>query len=138
MLILVPLMQNIFPVRVNVLRNLAKRIAKMVLQMGDDLPANVLDAFDELPPRQRIKLLKLLSVALHRLLSYGKALVETAHQLSDAELDELSRKFSIKLGKTVSLQQLEAPQLIGGVRVTIGDQRWERSLHRQLQMFRER
>ncbi len=65
------------------------------------------------------------------------ALIETAFELTDAQLGELvaglEKKFNIKLKPEVRV----VPDLIGGVRVTVGDQVLDTSVRARLERMRD-
>ncbi|MFO1414753.1 MAG: F0F1 ATP synthase subunit delta [Burkholderiales bacterium] len=62
----------------------------------------------------------------------AKALIETALPLSDAELAELTTALARKFGKKVEATVVVRPELIGGARITIGDNVIDATIAEQL------
>src|SRR5690606_33354160 len=67
----------------------------------------------------------------------AEARIESAFALTDAQVAELmaglEKKFGVKLKSTVSIE----PSLIGGVRVSVGDQVLDASVRAQLERMRD-
>jgi len=62
----------------------------------------------------------------------AKALIETALPLSDADLNELTTALARKFGKKVEATVEVKPELIGGARITIGDNVIDATIAEQL------
>lgn len=62
----------------------------------------------------------------------AKATIETALPLSDADLTELTAALARKFGKRVEATVLVKPELIGGARITIGDNVIDATIAEQL------
>lgn len=66
-----------------------------------------------------------------------KAELFTATELSEEDLEELTKNLSHSLGKTVQLQTRVDPSLLGGVKVRIGDQIIDGTVAKKLEMLQE-
>lgn len=62
----------------------------------------------------------------------AKATIETAFPLSDADLAELTAALSRKFGRKVEASVFVKPELIGGARVTVGDNVIDATIAEQL------
>ena len=62
----------------------------------------------------------------------AKAVIETALPLSDADLNELTAALARKFGKRVEATVHVKPELIGGARITIGDNVIDATIAEQL------
>jgi F0F1-type ATP synthase delta subunit len=124
-------------IQIRAVRNAARKIAHHLLSLSDLQHGldNVLSQVRQLPVVEGIDFLKLLHRELIRLQPYTQNRVETPDGLDDGELAKISDNFSSHLGQSVVLWNVQNPALIGGVRVTIGDRRWERTIRSCLQTF---
>lgn len=90
--------------------------------------------------RGREAVLLELGQAFHRLLLDAQGVVEgvaeTARPLGDTELDALATRLGAKLGKRVLLTNEVRPELVGGVRVTVGSRRLDHSVAGRLEGLR--
>ncbi|MDR2340761.1 MAG: F0F1 ATP synthase subunit delta [Puniceicoccales bacterium] len=96
---------------------------------------DVLLLVQELSNAQKVRFLKSFQRELVRLRPYVQNRVETPDKLDDNELKKIADTFSSRLGRAVVLENTQDISLIGGVRVVIGDRRWERSINACLQAF---
>lgn len=93
---------------------------------------------------ERGRLGRLLSIAhaLDRLMMQRRGEIEAyayvAHPLSDQQQEQLADRLGQVLGKTVRLRQREQPELIGGLRLRIGDRMIDASVRYQLRAIRQR
>jgi F0F1-type ATP synthase delta subunit len=124
-------------IQVRTVRNAARKIAHHLFSLPDPQHglADVLSRVRQLPVFEGIDFLKLLHRELTRLQPYTQNRVETPDGLDDGELAKISDNFSSHLGQSAVLRNVQNPALIGGVRVTIGDRRWERSIRSCLKAF---
>lgn len=80
--------------------------------------------------------------AFHRLRLEAAGVVEgvaeTARPIAQAELDSLATRLGAKLQKRVVLTNQVVPDLIGGVRVTVGSQRLDQSVSGRLAGLRRK
>ncbi|MEE9392896.1 MAG: ATP synthase F1 subunit delta [Planctomycetota bacterium] len=61
-----------------------------------------------------------------------KVLVESARGMGDLAAEDLAKRLSTVLGKKVSMEAETLPELLGGIRVTIGSKRIDASIKKQL------
>ena len=61
-----------------------------------------------------------------------KVLVESARGMSDMAAEDLAKRLSTSVGKKVSMEAETVPELLGGIRVTIGSKRIDASVKKQL------
>lgn len=101
-------------------------------QLAEERVRAVLDWFAKARPPKALALLR----AYHRLvaseLARSRAIVEHAGELPSSALAALIAEFSRRYGRSISAIQRENPALIGGLRVTIGDDVYERTIAGQL------
>ncbi len=62
----------------------------------------------------------------------ANAIVYTAKQLSDSELEKIVQQFSKTIGKAIRAEQVVEPALLGGIQVRIGDRLYDGSLSGKL------
>jgi F0F1-type ATP synthase delta subunit len=117
----------------------AREVARELLSLPDPSRGleDMLQGLRQLPDRGRIDFLKLILREMIRLRPYSQNCVETPDGLSDGELSGIAARFSNHLGRRGVLRSVQNPTLIGGVRVTIGDRRWDRSINGFLKAFVE-
>jgi F-type H+-transporting ATPase subunit delta len=61
-----------------------------------------------------------------------EAVVDTAFPLDDAQLAEIVAQVERKVGRKVKTRMVVDPELIGGVKITIGDKVFDASARAQL------
>jgi F-type H+-transporting ATPase subunit delta len=61
-----------------------------------------------------------------------------ADTVNGADLDDLSKAFSQKLGKRVAFRVSTDPELLAGIRVTVGGVTYDGTLRAQIQQLRDR
>jgi F0F1-type ATP synthase delta subunit len=88
-----------------------------------------------LDPALRRRLLVALERELVHALRRRVALLEHSGPLAPATVGRLEKSFAKRLGHPVHFTVREDPSLIGGLRVTCGDRRWEYSLRSTLDQF---
>jgi F-type H+-transporting ATPase subunit delta len=64
--------------------------------------------------------------------------LESAEPLSDTDIHQLSAAFSKKLGVTVDFERKTRPELLAGVRVTVGGTTYDGTLKAQLGRLRDK
>ena len=62
----------------------------------------------------------------------ANAIVYTAKQLSEGELEKVVQQFSKTVGKSIRAEQVVEPSLLGGIQVRIGDRLYDGSLSGKL------
>ncbi len=65
-------------------------------------------------------------------LGQARAIVHTPHMLSAVELNQIANKFSGITGKTIVVEMIVDPSLLGGIQVRIGDRIYDGSVSGQL------
>jgi len=123
-------------------RDRKERVARLASVLGDAQPM-VRNFVSLLFERGREGVLLGMGPAFHRLrleaAGIAEGVAETARPLDRAQLDALAQRLGARLGKKIQLTSKVLPELIGGVRVTVGSQRMDNSvagrlagLHRKL------
>jgi len=64
-----------------------------------------------------------------------KAELTTAMPLSDAEVEEITSKLSVSIGKNIRLQVKVDPSLLGGIKIRVGDRVIDASVAKKLAML---
>jgi F-type H+-transporting ATPase subunit delta len=67
-----------------------------------------------------------------------KAEVISAQEVTEEEINILAEKLSATTGKTVKLKQLVDPELIGGIKLRMGDQIVDATVAKKLEMLKEK
>jgi F-type H+-transporting ATPase subunit delta len=103
---------------------------------GDKASAIVLNTISLLIERRRQGEISSLLNAYRQVsggvLGRADALVTSAKTLSDAEKDKLAAQFGSLIGKTVRVENIVDPALLGGLTVRIGDTLYDGSLRGKL------
>jgi F0F1-type ATP synthase delta subunit len=73
--------------------------------------------------------------AVRRQLAFSQCVVEYAGTLSPEERQRIEHAFSAQIPENCQLSFHKTPSLLAGIRVCVGDQRWEFSLNRAIQQF---
>ncbi|MDR0679048.1 MAG: F0F1 ATP synthase subunit delta [Puniceicoccales bacterium] len=116
----------------------ARRLAVHVLSAPEPRKALSLALAEiaELGPVRRLSLLQALDGAFRRAKEeLASPSVEYAGKLATADRKNLERWLSEKMGRAVRLAQKKNPDLLGGVRLSVGDRRWELSVRSSLAQF---
>jgi F0F1-type ATP synthase delta subunit len=115
----------------------AKKIICQLLQCEDmsGTFAVVRRLLTSFPPEKRLFLLQCFLRELNHRLPYRVGSMETPEGVSDEVLEKVSGNFSSLLGRKVFFQSVQNERLLGGVRITIGDERWGRSIAKCLEIF---
>ena len=77
---------------------------------------------------QQIEVLKEYVKQLRSLLLKQTATIETSANLSKETLEELIKKIKARMGKSVKVETKVNEKLLGGIRITCGDDIFERSV----------
>ncbi|MCC6785698.1 MAG: ATP synthase F1 subunit delta [Planctomycetes bacterium] len=118
--------------------------ARQVIQqrLGEGRHALVRNLLGVLAERRRLGLLLELRLAFDELVlsSRGevRGLVETAHALGEAERERLAATAAKLSGRVVHLAVQVKPELIGGIRLRVGNTLWDGSVAQALDELRER
>jgi len=109
-----------------------KKAALFKSAFGDHISALVLNMVELLISRRRHDLIAAVCSAYttiaEEMLGQANATVFSAKPLSEKELAEIAAQFGQLTGKTIIAQQLLEPELLGGVKVRIGDRLYDGSL----------
>ncbi|MBO5254777.1 MAG: F0F1 ATP synthase subunit delta [Opitutales bacterium] len=81
----------------------------------------------EVDSSEQISTLKEYAKRLEPILSKQTAVIETSGELSKTTLDMLMEKIKRRMGKSVEVQTKLNKNLLGGIRITCGDDIFERS-----------
>jgi len=118
------------------LKAFAKKLVDLSLdadrQPSQAQVAAVLEALRQDPPRQHRRLLRLYAKFLEAEERRGQAKIEYAGAIGAGELTALEEKFTRDYGRKNTAIAHEKPQLIAGVRVTVGDDVYDSSLATRL------
>lgn len=116
-----------------------QRLAKLERVLGGAQPI-VRNFVALLFGRGRETVLLDLGQAFHRLLLDAQGVIEgvaeSARPMDTAELDALATRLGARLGKRVLLRNEVRPELIGGVRVTVGSRRIDQTVASRLEGLR--
>jgi F-type H+-transporting ATPase subunit delta len=88
----------------------------------------VLQAITRKPPRQLKTLLKLYLYYIKREIRNSEAVVEYSGAVGENVLREIESIFSARYGRAISALGRETPDLIAGVRVSVGDDVYDASI----------
>jgi F0F1-type ATP synthase delta subunit len=120
--------------------DLAKSLVEISLQ-GDEVSADrvggVLRALAANPPRNYKPILRLFKKYVEREIASYTAIVEHAGPLSNNIINSVKKFLEKDIGRSINVQTQEAPELIAGLRVTIGDDVYEDSLDFRLSPLAE-
>ncbi|MBJ6361885.1 F0F1 ATP synthase subunit delta [Paenibacillus sp. GCM10012307] len=98
---------------------------------------DVLRSIDLLISRGRIGIISEVYEAYKKIageaLGQADATVYTAQKLSEEELAKVAAQFGALIGKKIRATQIEAPALLGGIQVRIGDRLYDGSLSGKLE-----
>ncbi|MDR2667979.1 MAG: F0F1 ATP synthase subunit delta [Puniceicoccales bacterium] len=117
----------------------AKKLSQLILWAPkplETLKFAVEVAGEVLDPKPRLDLLAALEKALARSApATATATVEYAGKLLKSDKTHLEEIISKKVGRQITLAQKNNDTLIGGIRVCVGDRRWEFSIRSALRQF---
>ncbi|MDR3117799.1 MAG: F0F1 ATP synthase subunit delta [Puniceicoccales bacterium] len=117
------------------IRSCARRLAGLLLDVGPERRGKALRELRTLDPLLRRRLLLSLERELVQALRRRAALLEHAGTIAPATVAGLEKSISQKMGCPVHFTVREEPSLVGGLRVTCWDRRWECSLRATLDRF---
>lgn len=123
-------------------RELAKILAEESLGESGVVEENRVSAVCEyvdenIPEHAKIPLLREYSRVLKPLLKRGEVLVESSGRLSEQSLADIEKFVSEETGnRNLKLRETENKKLLGGIRITCGDDIWERSAASAIESLR--
>ncbi|WP_424766601.1 F0F1 ATP synthase subunit delta [Paenibacillus sp. sgz302251] len=113
-----------------------KKAALLKSAFGDHISALVLNTLELLISRRRHGVIAAVYAAYTKIagemLGQAHATVYSAKRLSEEELAVVAAQFGQLTGKTIIAQQILEPELLGGVKVRIGDRLYDGSLSGKL------
>ncbi|MDP0500408.1 MAG: F0F1 ATP synthase subunit delta [Verrucomicrobiota bacterium JB022] len=111
---------------------LAKRLAVLVAEQGDPAIAQVQPTLQKLigsePLATRRAFCKAFIRYLDREIRAREVRIEHAGPVTPSEVDALVARFTAETGHQVTPRLVENPDLIGGLRVTVGDNVYDASV----------
>ena len=120
--------------------DLAKRLVEISLQDGEvsgNRVGEVLRTLAANPPRNYKPTLRLFKNYVDREIASYTAIVEHAGPLSKNIINSVKKFLEKDIGRSIDVQTQENPELIAGLRVTIGDDVYEDSLDFRLSPLAE-
>lgn len=117
-------------------RTTAKLLLKLSLengQLSEPKVRDVLAWFDQKPPAHAAAVLREYQHLVVREFNRSRAMIEFAGSLPDGAVPSIIAELSKIYSRPVSATTVENPTLIAGVRVSIGDDVFERSVASQLE-----
>ncbi|MEO0795456.1 MAG: F0F1 ATP synthase subunit delta [Verrucomicrobiota bacterium] len=118
------------------IKDFAKKLVTMSLdsegQASSERVKAVLDALGANPPRRYRLLLKFYARYLAVEISRGQAKIDYAGPLGEDTVAEIEKKFTAAYDRRIVAVAQEKPELIAGVRVTIGDDVYDSSVATRL------
>lgn len=100
----------------------AKLVERLLAGRSSDAAAAILDHLVRSPRGRRVgQLLRAAAVEVAAASGRSLATVTTAREISAAHLDRLRAGLERQYGRTLQLQQIVDPAVLGGLRVSIGD-----------------
>jgi F-type H+-transporting ATPase subunit delta len=115
-------------------RTMAKKLYNACLSSGiidESRARQIVSYLVEKKPRNYFPILNRLKKLISLKLAESKATVESASSLGSGEQD-LTAKIRQRFGSHVSVSYLQKPELIGGLRVTVGSEVWDGSVQTRL------
>ena len=94
-----------------------------------------LQALTAKPPRQLKTLLKLYLYYIKREIRNSEAVIEYSGAVGEGVIREIEALFSARYGRSVTAVGRENPELIAGVRVSVGDDVYDASIEGQLRIL---
>ncbi len=117
-------------------RATAKLLVALSLENGQLSEARVRDVlvwFDQKPPTHAAAVLREYHRLVSREVARSRARIEYSGALAGGAVPSIVAELSKLYGRPVSALSVENPALVAGVRVTIGDDVFERSIAAQLE-----
>ncbi|MDR1436335.1 MAG: F0F1 ATP synthase subunit delta [Puniceicoccales bacterium] len=120
--------------------SVAKALARLAVANAkpDEVILAALEEARDLPKELHLSLLhELVGLVGRSENAFARPTVAYAGELAGSDKECLGELISAKLGRTVDLRYELDASLIAGIRVCVGDRRWEFSLRRGLEQFLE-
>lgn len=118
-------------------RKLARRLAYFTVQAGENAAGQVTAALQRLvgdrPLAERRAFIKVYLNDLRREISANQLAISHAGPLSEDMVRDIANAFSARSGRSFSVVTEEKPELIGGFRLTQGDNVYDASIAGRLE-----
>jgi F0F1-type ATP synthase delta subunit len=113
----------------------AQRLIQLLANAPDSAWDELSTVLRTLAPTVRRRLCKDLLREVSRRTRAEMRQLEYAGVLSHSSVERLEKTFSQKIGQRIQFTCHNNPHLIGGIRITIGDRRWEYTVRSMLNQF---
>jgi len=118
-----------------------RQALELIAQVGPkNLPPAAQNFLQMLVENGRLEVLPEIAVQFHALLDaqsgVRKAVVHSAFPIEGNALDELTKVFEKRFGHKLSVQVALQPELIGGIRVVVGDEVLDTSVKARLEQMK--
>ncbi len=122
-------------------KQLANRLIELTLDAGDNAVAEIVPALDSLlkdwSSARRRGFIRYFLRMLKRALQKETLQIQHAGPMESSLVEDLKARFSQGIKRPLRIEQLENPELIGGITVKLGDNVYDASVDGRLQQLTE-